>query len=184
MLGGGSWCLVLPKAEGTCSTFPCLRCVATGAAELSSPRHSLYQDILAPWLAPATGRHPTPPSLSLLGFFPSQEGLWLDLGEGCRVLPHLQMAWEGQAAQLCNGTLSGMAGLQQFWLKKRWKIKESGRGYFWVLLIGTAKAGKGLTEQMKPVAITYKLVHYQCWTRKASYGWHLALTSYSCWVKA
>lgn len=134
MLGGGSWCLVLPKAEGTCSTFPCLRCVATGAAELSSPRHSLYQDILAPWLAPATGRHPTPPSLSLLGFFPSQEGLWLDLGEGCRVLPHLQMAWEGQAAQLCNGTLSGMAGLQQFWLKKRWKIKVRKR-----ILLGASR---------------------------------------------
>lgn len=116
------------------------------------------------------------------GVFPLPLGfIW---GKAVGYCPHLQMAWEGQAAQLCNGTLSGMAGLQQFWLKKRWKIKESGRGYFWVLLLGTAKAGKGLTEQMKPVAITYKLVHYQCWTRKASYGWHLALTSYSCWVKA
>lgn len=37
MLGGGSWCLVLPKAEGTCSTFPCLRCVATGCCRAQQP---------------------------------------------------------------------------------------------------------------------------------------------------
>jgi len=64
--------------------------------------------------------------------------------------------------QLCDsacGTLPGTAGLQQLLLKKRWKIKESRRGYCWVLIAGTAKAGKGLTEQMKPVSLMYKLVH-------------------------
>lgn len=45
-----------------------------------------------------------------------------------------------------------------------------------MLIVGTAKAGKDLKEQMKPVAITYKLVHQPVLDKKCKL-W-LALDSY------
>lgn len=62
-LGGGSWCLEMPKAAGRCIMFPCLWCVATGCC--SSSRHSLYQDSLAPWFSqPLAPSFPSLPQAS------------------------------------------------------------------------------------------------------------------------
>lgn len=117
------WRQLLPRAAQSCRNIhhiplPVLcgpRPLQSSAAR-GTPCTRMYQ----PLVQPATGPHPAPPFLrtlgfclsgrSVLGFAPTTEGL-------VRAKPH-------------NSAVapSGMAGLQQFWLKKGWKIKESGRG--------------------------------------------------------
>lgn len=86
-LAGGSWWLELPKAAGICIMFPCLLCVATGCCRAQQPKTLPVPGHTGPLVQPATGPHPTPPSLRLLGFCLSQEGLSVGLGSGCQVVP-------------------------------------------------------------------------------------------------
>lgn len=115
-LGGDSCCPELPKAAGIFIMFSCLCCVAPGCCRAQHSRHSLYQ-MYWPLVQPAQPLAPSCPSIpqdsgvlplsgrSVLGFTPTTEGVVRAKPQNSAVAP------------------SGTAGLQQFWLKKRWKIK-------------------------------------------------------------
>lgn len=103
------------------------------------------------------------PAPSCSSIPPSYGGLRLlgmpVLGFAAGLLDIAPLLWGGSAPQLClwHPPRDGWAAAAL--AQKRWKIKEPGRGNCWVLIVGTAEAGKGLKGQTKLVSIMYKLVH-------------------------
>lgn len=98
-LGGDSCCPELPKAAGIFIMFSCLCCVAPGCCRAQHSRHSLYQ-MYWPLVQPA---QPLAPILPL-----HSSGLWgfASLRKVCPwVYPHHRRGCEGQAPELCSGTL-------------------------------------------------------------------------------
>lgn len=137
-------------------------------------RYSPYQDSLAPWFhQPLAPPLPSIPQAS--GILPLPGKSVLEFGAGCQELRPPLPPWEGQAPQPCNGTVSGTAELWQLWVKKM-EDKRVRKRIILDAYCRPCKSRKGFEEQMKTVAITYKLVHQPVLDKKCKL-W-LALDSY------